>query len=142
MFPATGITLSFILQLVHRFPALSSSICSLSLMPLHCLIAAPQISSVIFLTWDSQLNEPKCRPITFCLFASSDLCHIVFSSLMFAIEILVVNKQKQPNNINETVKVSEGKNSSILFFFFFFFFFFLLYLWSAGVPALGIEPVP
>lgn len=107
MFPATGITLSFTLQLVHRLPALSSSICYVQLMLLHCLTAALLLSSVRFLTWDSQLNEPKCRVITFCLFVSSDLCNAVFSCLMFAVEILDVNREKKKDT-NDAVKFWEG----------------------------------
>ena len=116
MFPATEIIWSFILQLVHRLPAISSSNSDVYLMLLPCLIATPQVLSVKFLTWDSSLNELKWRVITFCLCVSTDLCNTVFFCLIFAIEILVVNKKKK-NNMNDAVKVSErGKNDSNLKF--------------------------
>ena len=67
VFPATEIIWSFILQLVHRLPAISSSNSYVYLMLLPCLIATPQVLSVKFLTWDSLLNELKCRVITFFL---------------------------------------------------------------------------
>lgn len=95
VFPATEIILSFILQLVHRLPAISSSNSCVYLMFLPCLIAAPQVLRIRLLTWDSSLNELKCRVITFCLSVSTDLCNTVFFCLIFAIEILVVNKKKK-----------------------------------------------
>jgi len=95
VFPATEIIWSFILQLVHRLPAISSSNSDVYLMLLPCLIATPQVLSVKFLTWDSSLNELKWRVITFCLCVSTDLCNTVFFCLIFAIEILVVNKKKK-----------------------------------------------
>lgn len=73
VFPATEITLSFILQLVHRLPVISSWNSYVYLMLLCCLIAAPQILSVRFLTWDSSLNKQKSRVIIFCLSVSTDL---------------------------------------------------------------------
>ena len=93
VFPATEITLSFILQLVHRLTVISSWNSYIYLMLLGCLIAAPQVLSVRFLNWDSSLNKHISRVIIFCLSVSTDLWNTVFFSLIFAIEILVVNKK-------------------------------------------------
>lgn len=93
VFPAIGITLSSILQLRHRLPIILKLLCSPD--ALCSLTAAFSVSSVRFLTWDSQLNEPKYRVITFRLFASSDLRNAVFFCFRFAIEILDVNKKKK-----------------------------------------------
>lgn len=66
VFPATEIILSFILQLVHRLPAISSSNSCVYLMLIlsHCCSPSSECQT---LTWDSSLNELKCRVITFFL---------------------------------------------------------------------------